>query len=67
MIQGQPDAAVSANGGMPAAVPICVVCRRGNDSQSAVQLLRRGGLEDVSDLAGGLTAWARNGGTFPQI
>ena len=49
------------------AVPVCVVCRRGNDSQLAVQLLKQKGWANVFDLEGGLTAWARDTGTFPQI
>ncbi len=67
MMASQPKALASATSCMSDVVPICVVCRRGNDSQSAVQLLRRGGFENVFDLAGGLTAWACDGGTFPHI
>ena len=35
---------------------VFVVCRRGNDSQRAVELLRREGL-DAKDLIGGLAGW----------
>ena len=49
-------------------VPVYVVCRRGNDSQLAVQLLREevkvreeeaasAGVS-IQDIAGGLTEWA---------
>lgn len=52
---------------------ICVVCRRGNDSQRAVLRLRelqnRGMLApsiNIRDLIGGLQAWAQYGDpTFP--
>lgn len=52
---------------------VCIVCRRGNDSQLAVMRLRelqsRGLLAsslDIRDLIGGLQAWAQNGdSTFP--
>ena len=35
-----------------------VVCRRGNDSQLVVDLLRREGVRDCVDLIGGLQSWA---------
>ena len=35
-----------------------VVCRRGNDSQRVVQLLRSTGFPHAMDLEGGLQAWA---------
>ncbi|KAG5462411.1 MAG: adenylyltransferase [Olpidium bornovanus] len=35
-----------------------VVCRRGNDSQLAVQLLKEHGMSNVRDVVGGLTAWS---------
>lgn len=37
---------------------LCVVCRRGNDSQRVVQLLRSTGFPHAMDLEGGLQAWA---------
>ena len=46
--------------------PVVVVCRRGNDSQKAVLLLRRLADEGkmtplaLCDLAGGLRSWSRN-------
>ncbi|KND00824.1 uncharacterized protein SPPG_03929 [Spizellomyces punctatus DAOM BR117] len=40
------------------ALPIYVVCRRGNDSQVAVQLLRQHGFLQAKDIAGGLERWA---------
>ncbi len=46
---------------------VCVVCRRGNDSQRVVDLLVANGVNDVVDLAGGLEAWARESGVdFPH-
>ena len=46
---------------------VCVVCRRGNDSQRVVDLLVANGVNDVVDLAGGLEAWARETGVnFPH-
>ncbi|KAJ1340944.1 hypothetical protein BSLG_004417 [Batrachochytrium salamandrivorans] len=41
-----------------AAVPIYVVCRRGNDSQLAVQKLKGHGVSNVFDIVGGLKQWA---------
>lgn len=44
----------------------CVVCRRGNDSQRVVHLLRQNGINDAVDLVGGLEAWAGEPGVeFP--
>ncbi|KQK19410.1 adenylyltransferase and sulfurtransferase MOCS3-1 [Brachypodium distachyon] len=37
-----------------------VVCRRGNDSQSAVQLLREKGFPSAKDIVGGLQSWAQD-------
>lgn len=37
---------------------IIVVCRRGNDSQMAVEHLRKNGFLDVADIVGGLESWA---------
>lgn len=37
-----------------------VVCRRGNDSQRAVQLLTENGFSSVKDIVGGLESWAKN-------
>jgi adenylyltransferase/sulfurtransferase len=39
-------------------LPIYVVCRRGNDSQLAVEMLKEGGV-DAKDVVGGLNAWAK--------
>uniref|UniRef100_A0A9J8DG93 Adenylyltransferase and sulfurtransferase MOCS3 n=2 Tax=Cyprinus carpio TaxID=7962 RepID=A0A9J8DG93_CYPCA len=53
-------------------VPVFVVCKLGNDSQKAVQLLEKmSGLEieqiAVKDVIGGLMAWAKRiDPTFPQ-
>ena len=46
---------------------VCVVCRRGNDSQRVVHRLIANGVNDVVDLAGGLEAWAKKSGVdFPH-
>jgi adenylyltransferase/sulfurtransferase len=37
-----------------------VVCRRGNDSQSAVQLLHEKGFGSAKDIVGGLQSWAHD-------
>ena len=48
---GEPDVA---------GAPVCmVVCRRGNDSQRAVRMLREGGVSGAVDVVGGLAAWSR--------
>ena len=43
-----------------------VVCRRGNDSQRAVQLLNDNGFSLAKDIVGGLESWAKDvDPTFP--
>ena len=37
-----------------------VVCRRGNDSQRAVQYLHKMGFTSAKDIIGGLESWARD-------
>lgn len=37
-----------------------VVCRRGNDSQRAVQYLHKVGFTSAKDIIGGLEGWARD-------
>ena len=37
---------------------VCIVCRRGNDSQHAVRLFRQHGVPDAVDVIGGLEGWA---------
>jgi adenylyltransferase and sulfurtransferase len=39
---------------------LVVLCRRGNDSQRAVQLLREKGFTSAKDIIGGLQAWGRD-------
>lgn len=41
-------------------VRLYVVCRRGNDSQRAVQLLHNKGFHCAMDISGGLEAWAKD-------
>lgn len=36
-----------------------VICRRGNDSQRAVDYLRKAGFSSAKDIVGGLESWAR--------
>jgi rhodanese-related sulfurtransferase len=51
---------VSRLSNVPRDKPIFVVCRFGNDSQTAVELIGNSnlGFQDVKDLKGGLDAWA---------
>ncbi|GKD48004.1 adenylyltransferase and sulfurtransferase, partial [Tanacetum coccineum] len=37
-----------------------LVCRRGNDSQSAVDLLHKAGFTSAKDIVGGLDSWAHD-------
>lgn len=47
--------------------PLVALCRRGNDSQLAVLMLREAGFAHVTDVAGGLEAWrATVDPTFPD-
>ena len=46
------------NSGSCANPSLYVVCRRGNDSQRAVQYLRDSGFSSAKDIIGGLEAWA---------
>ncbi|GKC54686.1 adenylyltransferase and sulfurtransferase [Tanacetum coccineum] len=39
---------------------LCVVCRRGNDSQRAVDLLHKAGFTSAKDIVGGLESWAHD-------
>lgn len=41
-------------------VGVYVVCRRGNDSQRAVQLLHKNGFTSAKDIVGGLESWAHD-------
>lgn len=52
---GQMDA---AEGDMRSLTPVYVICRRGNDSQLAVEMLREAGINTAVDVTGGLVAWA---------
>nr|CAB3469705.1 unnamed protein product [Digitaria exilis] len=47
----------AASGKEPSLV---VLCRRGNDSQRAVKLLREKGFASAKDIIGGLQAWGRD-------
>jgi adenylyltransferase/sulfurtransferase len=47
--------------------PVCVVCRRGNDSQYVVQMLKQSGISSAKDLVGGLEAWSKQADVdFPE-
>jgi len=39
---------------------LVVLCRRGNDSQRAVQLLHDNGFASAKDIIGGLQAWGQD-------
>ncbi|KAF7831364.1 Adenylyltransferase and sulfurtransferase MOCS3 [Senna tora] len=41
-------------------VQLYVVCRRGNDSQMAVQYLQKMGFDSAKDIVGGLESWAKD-------
>lgn len=42
-------------------VPVALICRSGNRSQVAADLLARQGYPDVSNVQGGMIAWRRAG------
>ena len=41
--------------------PVVALCRSGNRSKTAVQILQRSGFGDASSMAGGIVAWTRAG------
>ena len=41
--------------------PVITVCRSGNRSLVAVDILQRAGFTDVASMAGGMIAWAQAG------
>ncbi|MDQ6694106.1 MAG: rhodanese-like domain-containing protein [Chloroflexota bacterium] len=41
--------------------PVVAMCRSGNRSSVAVSMLLRAGFRDVSNLEGGILAWAKSG------
>lgn len=45
--------------------PVVVVCRSGNRSTTATDLLIRSGFRDVKNLTGGMIAWANAG--YPVV
>eukprot|EP00850_Spirogloea_muscicola_P016134 SM000129S26121 [mRNA] locus=s129:9637:13386:- [translate_table: standard] len=52
------DAQAAERSGSMELLPVYVICRRGVDSQVAVQLLRQAGVCTALDVTGGLEAWA---------
>ena len=48
---------------LPTDAAIVVICRSGNRSQVAAEQLVRAGYSNVTNVVGGMTAWARSG--FP--
>ena len=68
--KGKPTEALPGpkqNGAQQPGRRVHVVCRRGNDSQLVVDLLRRQGVSNSIDMIGGLQAWAaEQDATFPQ-
>lgn len=49
----------SAAGDLPRDVPLVMVCHHGMRSMQAVAWLRRNGIENAVNLAGGIDAWAK--------
>jgi rhodanese-related sulfurtransferase len=41
--------------------PVVALCRSGNRSKTAVQVLQRAGFAESASMAGGIVAWARAG------
>jgi rhodanese-related sulfurtransferase len=48
-------------GEIPRDRPVVAVCRSGNRSGVATEMLRRAGFADVRNMRGGMIAWARAG------
>jgi adenylyltransferase/sulfurtransferase len=46
---------------LPRDQTIVAVCRSGNRSATAIDVLKRAGFSDVLNLKGGMTAWTRSG------
>ncbi len=46
---------------LPAGQPIVVVCRSGNRCQQGRDILQQAGFENVTSMAGGLSAWRSAG------
>lgn len=57
---GTVASATDASTDLAACPLVYVVCRRGNDSQHVVELLREHGVSSAQDLVGGLTAWSKD-------
>ncbi|MGW0765607.1 rhodanese-like domain-containing protein [Streptomyces sp. NPDC002676] len=58
-----PLSRLTAGAGLPAAAqgrPVVAICRSGNRSRTAAELLAARGVE-ATDVVGGMTAWAREG------
>nr|KAJ3398156.1 Molybdenum cofactor synthesis protein 3 [Polyrhizophydium stewartii] len=59
--------AAAPPGAPPESVPVYAICRRGNDSQLAVQKLKVRGIANALDVIGGLREWSRSiDPTFPS-
>ncbi|KAL3500149.1 hypothetical protein ACH5RR_039242 [Cinchona calisaya] len=50
----------SKNASIDSNVSLYVICRRGNDSQRAVQYLHKMGFSSAKDIIGGLESWAHD-------
>lgn len=50
---------------LPKDKPIVVVCRSGNRSQEGRDILKQGGFENVTSMAGGLLQWRQKG--YPTV
>ncbi|CAI5477532.1 unnamed protein product [Closterium sp. Yama58-4] len=70
---GQPAAAAEEQQGGAsgeeegAEAEVFVVCRRGNDSQRAVSVLREAGVASAVSVDGGMLAWAQVDPSFPAV
>lgn len=48
--------------GLPKDKPIVAICRSGNRSGAATNMLKHAGFVHVQNMRGGIIAWARSGG-----
>jgi monothiol glutaredoxin len=53
------EAAVETIDGLPKDTPLVFICHKGGRSRQAAESFRRRGYTDVSNVEGGIDAWAR--------
>lgn len=51
---------------LPKDKPIVVICRSGNRSGAATNMLKRAGFPQVQNMKGGIIAWARTGAALKR-